>query len=308
MLTGAVYGSGVEKPGPMAGHPTFTPDQKEQALDFFVDQNYVVVSDALPPENIDVLRAFVDRSESEIPGEWGPDKLGSRSHAQILVYHSELDEHVRPAVAWGLVDEIMGPDTRFAQFDFRDLWEGATQGQPMRWHKDRQYAPRVHGDANPPGYGDPGTPRVETDPNTRYDCTYVCAIHYLTDVGEDQPCFGLVPNSHQYDNLDEAKAKMGDDFTIIPIRGPAGTVVLYNIAIQHTRMPGEGRRLTQHNYFSRAQSVPLTNWVMLPRRLAEHADAEVRTFYSQWTDATKAFAKAEYSDAHYEATMMDKPT
>ncbi len=113
----------------MAAHPTFAPDRTNEAIEFFVDQNYVVVSDALPPENIDVLRNFVDRSEREIPGEWGPDKFGCRSHAQILVYHPELDDHVRPAVASGLVDEIMGPETRFAQFDFRDLWEGETEGQ-----------------------------------------------------------------------------------------------------------------------------------------------------------------------------------
>ena len=47
---------------------------------------------------------------------------------------------------------------------------------------------------------------------------------------------------------------------------------------------------------------------MLPRRLAEHSDPEVRTFYSQWTDATRAFAAAGYSDEHYDATVMDKPT
>jgi hypothetical protein len=274
-----------------ATHATFTPDQKEAALEFFVDQNYVVVTDALPAENIDVLRAFVDRSESEIPGEWGPDKLGCRSHAQILVYHPELDEHVRPAVAWDLVDEILGPDTRFAQFDFRDLWDGATEGQAMRWHKDRAYAPRA-----------------EDDPGTGYDCTYVCAIHYLYDVGEDQPCFGVVPNSQHHANFAEAQEKMGDAFQVIPIRGPAGTVVLYNIGIQHTRMAGVGRRLTQHNYFSRAQSTPLTNWVMLPKRLTEHADAETRTFYSQWTDATKAFAEAGYSDEYYKTNVLDKPT
>ena len=284
----------------MAEHPTFTPDQKDGALDFFVDQNYVVVSDALSPDNIDVLRAFVDRSESEIPREWGPDRFGCRSHAQILVHHPELDEHVRPAIAWGLVDEIMGPDTRFAQFDFRDLWEKATEGQQLRWHKDSPYT-RL-------GADDTSIPRPKGDPNTRYDCAYVCAIHYLFDVGEDQPCFCLVPNSHRYDSFDEAQAEMGDAFRVIPIRGSAGTVVLYNIAIQHTRVPGEGRRLTQHNYFSREQSNPLTNWVMLPKRLAEHSDAEVSRFYSQWTDATRAFAEAGYCDEYYEAKVMDKPT
>lgn len=274
----------------MPKHPTFTPDQQAEALEFFTDQNYVVVSDALPPENVRILTEFVDRSEREIATEWGPDKLGCRSHAQILVYHPELDDHVCPPIAYGLVDAIMGPDTRFSQFDFRDLWDG-TSAEPMRWHKDRAYEERS-----------------KEDPNRSYDCSYVCAIHYLTDVGEDQPCFGLVPNSQRYEKFDEAKEKMGDAFGIIPIRGPAGTVVLYNIGIQHTRINGQGRRLTQHNYFGRAQSPPLTNWVLLPRRLTEHPDPEVRTFYSQWTDATKAFAEENYSDEYYNTNVMDKPT
>jgi len=47
---------------------------------------------------------------------------------------------------------------------------------------------------------------------------------------------------------------------------------------------------------------------MLPKRLAEHADAEVRTFYSQRTDATRAFAEAGYCDEYYEAEVMAKPT
>ena len=274
-----------------AGHPIFTPGQTADALDFFVDQNYVVVSEALPAENVKLLTEFVDRSERELVPEWGPDRLGCRSHAQILVHHSELHDHVRPSVAWGLVDEIMGPDTRFAQFDFRDLWDGVTSGQDFRWHGDRPFIPRA---------GD--------DPNTRYESTYVCAIHYLTDVGERQPCFGVVPNSHECASLEEAREKLGDRFEVVPIHGPAGTVVLYNVAIQHTRMPGEGRRLTQHNYFSRAQSKPLTNWVMLPRRLTEHGDPEVRAFYSQWTDAAKSFAAAGYADEYYDANVLDTPT
>jgi hypothetical protein len=123
-----------------AVHPIFAPDQRAEALDFFIDQNYVVVGDALPADNIEILTAFVDRSERETAREWGPDRFGCRSHAQILVHHPELDDHVRPAVAWDLVDEIMGPDTRFAQFDFRDLWDGVTAGQPDRWHG----GPSVH--------------------------------------------------------------------------------------------------------------------------------------------------------------------
>ena len=48
---------------------------------------------------------------------------------------------------------------------------------------------------------------------------------------------------------------------------------------------------TFHHYYSRAASQPLTNWVLLPQRLAEHSDSEQRTFYSQWSAATQAYAE-----------------
>ena len=122
----------------MAAHPTFAPDRTNEALEFFFDQNYVVVSDALPPENIDVLRNFVDRSEREIPREWGPDKFGCRSHAQILVYHPELDEHVRPAVASGLAEH-----TDAEVRTFYGQWTDATRGFAAAGYSDEYYEAKV---------------------------------------------------------------------------------------------------------------------------------------------------------------------
>ena len=71
------------------------------------------------------------------------------------------------------------------------------------------------------------------------------------------------------------------------------TVVADDIAIYHTRLDGDGlapRRTMQH-YFSRGgwrgaqgerkpagPSQPLTDWVLLPKQLAEHTDPELKVY------------------------------
>ncbi len=55
----------------------------------------------------------------------------------------------------------------------------------------------------------------------------------------------------------------------------------------------QGRR-TQHTYYSREASPVLTEWVLIPERLAQHPDPAQRAFYSQWTPATQRYADAGY--------------
>ena len=278
----------------MVDHPVFAPDQQSEFLDFFAQNNYGVVSDALQAHDIQFLNELVDRSRQEIPSEWAPDQRGVHAHGQILVHHPELDPYIQPEVTFPLVKAIMGPEVRFAQFDFRDVPQGAGDAE-MHFHKDRNYYPREG--ANPK--------------KGRFaDSSYLCAIHYLSDVDEDSPCFCMVPNSQprEYETVEKAREKMGDAYHEVPIRGPAGTAVLYNINIFHTRLPGKadrGRR-SQHTYFSCATSPAVNNWVVIPQRLAEHPDPEQRKFFSQWSEATRAYAAAGYSQEYYRTHVLEK--
>ena len=280
----------------MASHPIFAPDQQNLFLDFFEQNNYAVVADALPRADIDFLNDFVERSQRQHPVEWRLDKA-VHSHAQILVHHPELDPYIQAPVTFPLVKAIMGPQVRFAQFDFRDVPLGAGSRAAMRFHRDLGYYP-------PAG----ANPKKDRFPAT----SYVCAIIYLNDVDAEAPCFCVVPNSHceEYGDIEQARAKMGAAYSEVPIRGPAGTAVLYNINIYHTRQPGsvDLRRLTQHCYFSCKTSPSLTNWVLIPRRLSEHPEPEQRAYFSQWPEATQAWAATDYSAQFYYAQVLDKPT
>ena len=276
----------------MADHPIFAPDQTGAILDFFRDQGYAGVSDAMPTEAIAFLNDFVDRSQAAIPGEWGPDRRGCLSHGQILVNHPELDPYVRYDATWPLIDAIMAPGARFAQYDFRDIPPG--QGdQAMNFHQDGlNYKP-----SQPPTAGP-------------FGCKYLCAIYHLSDVDESTPRFCVVPASGPDASLDEAKERLGDAYREVPILGPAGTVVLYGIELFHTRLGGERAkaRRTQHNYFSSVGNPPLTSWVLIPQRLSAHSDPALRAYFSAWPESTQAFAAAGYSHAFYDEHVVGKPT
>jgi len=281
----------------MNDYPVFTPDQQSEFLDFYQRYNYGVLADAFSALDMTFLNDFVDRSKEKIPREWKPAIENVHSHGQIIVYHPEMDPYQQHPGAFPLVEAIMGKDTvRFAQFDFRDVPKGVGD-TPMRFHRDRSFYPAA------------GT----TPKNGIFEASsYVCVIHYLNDVNEDDPCFCVVPNSHleEYGNAEEAKEKMGDAYQEVPIRGPAGTAVFYNINIFHTRRSGlaqNGRR-TQHTYYSCATSPPLTNWVLVPQRLTEHPDPAQRRYYSQWSEATQAFADAGYSEEYYNTHVIEKKT
>jgi hypothetical protein len=246
----------------------------------------------LAVDEIAFLNDFVDRSKIEIPDEWGPDKRGCYSHGQVLVNHPELDRYVQYQTTFPLIDEIMGPGARFAQYDFRDIPPG-NGDSAMDYHKD---------DLN---YKPPQPPEVGP-----YGCKYLCAIYHLSDVDASTPRFCVVPKSGPYASIEEAQQQLGEAYREVPITGPAGTAVLYDISIFHRRLAGEkdkGRR-TQHNYFSSQGNPPLTSWVLIPERLAEHPEPGLCEYFSAWPEVTQTFADQGYAAEFYREHVVGKPT
>lgn len=77
----------------------------------------------------------------------------------------------------------------------------------------------------------------------------------------------------------------------IPLYASAGSCVLYDISLFHSRVDAQRGVVTRRAlqaYYSRGDVPALTDWVVLPRRLAEHADPDVRRFYSLQASVTLA--------------------
>ena len=258
---------------------TFPHHEHDDILQFFKENNYVVIEDALSEEEVNTLNAFVDRRKREDPEGWGVKEQEIYGHGHILMEHPEMDRHVRPPRSYPIVEAILGKGVRFAQFDFRIAPPGAAGDCAMHFHRDRALAPLNRRTENP------------------YHSGYLCAIYYLWDVHDCCPCFSVIPNSHTYPKLEDAQAQM-TNYQEVPIRAKAGTCILYNIDIFHARVTGvdactHGRR-TQHTYYSHVTNQPLTYHVLVPESLARHPDAATREFYSQWTENM-----AEHAAEHF---------
>ena len=270
------------------GH--LTPDKESSPVE---PDSIFLLASITKPVTACALMLLVDQGQVSLndPVSLYIPEFQGGNRSQILVRHPELDPYTRPETTYPLVEAILGPDARFAQFDFRDVPDGIGEKAAMHFHRDRGAVPPDFWAAH------------------EKDCTFLCAIYYLNDVGPEDTCFCVVPNSQGHADIDEARAQMGDAYAEVPIRGPAGTCVFYNIGIYHTRRPGRndaGRR-TLHQYFSRETNPPLTNWALVPRRLAEHADPATRAYYSHWTDLMHDYA-ASFAPEFYAEHIGQKKT
>ena len=286
----APQGFGRVSPSPAPG---FDPvREREAACAYFETEGFVVLNGCLSGDEVAHLNEFYDRTQAERPEQWG---LGERRkphhrgqgliYSQPLLDHPELDAYTRHPGSYPVVSQLLGGEdkVRFSEFNFREAPPDAGKGA-MNFHHDATVADRY-------------TRR----PYNPVD--WLCAIHYLTDVTETTPAFCVVPRSNTYESLREAYEGLGDDYVEMPIRGAAGTCVLYDTAIYHTRLDGDGRqqRRTWHQYYARGgwlkSALPtsdrymrpptpvLTNWNLFPERLVMHPDPKVRLFFSHWNTA-----------------------
>jgi ectoine hydroxylase-related dioxygenase (phytanoyl-CoA dioxygenase family) len=276
----------------------------DAAATFFEANGFVVLSTCLDAAELAHLNAFCDRTQAERPAAWGLSERRKPHHRnQGLIYSQplldwpELDPYTRHPRSFPLVARLMGGEdaVRFSEFNFRETPRGAGAGA-MNFHHDA----------------------VRPDRLTRrpyMPCDWLCAIHYLTDVEPDAPCFCVAPGSNRFATLREAFAALGPDYCETPIRGPAGTCVLYDTATFHTRLDGDGQamRRTWHQYYARGgwlrsalpatdryirpPSPALTDWVLIPERLALHADPKQRLYFSHWNTAQGEWAASGFDPA-----------
>ena len=273
--------------------PSFDPQvDTDAASAWFAAHGYVVLCDCLSASELDHLNAFCERTQAERPDAWGLAGHRRSYHrnqglifSQPLLDHPELDPYTRHPRSWPVVARALGgaEHVRFSEFNLRETPDDAGIGA-MNFHHDAASADRFTREPYLP-------------------CDWLCAIHYLTDVTPDTPAFCVVPNSNRYDTLRAAFDALGPAYAEVPLYGPAGTCILYDTALFHTRLDGDGRqgRRTWHQYYARGgwlrSSLPesnryirppspaLTNWNLFPERLALNPDPAVRRFFSHWNTA-----------------------
>ena len=295
----ATQGFGRLRRGPT---PAFDPERDaDAACAYFEQHGFVVLSNCLGADEIAYLNEFCDRSQAERPDAWGLTEQRKPHHrnqglifSQPLLDYPELDPFARPRRTFPVVARLLGgaEHVRYAEFNFREAPEGAGL-RAMNFHHDAVCEDRLT-----------RTPYMP--------CDWVCAIHYLTDVEPGAPCFCVVPDSNRFASLQQAFEGLGDDYCEAPLYGPAGTCVLYDTATFHTRLDGDGRQMrrTWHQYYARGgwlrsalpatnryirpPSPSLTDWNLIPERLAMHPDLATRRFFSHWNSAQGEWAASGF--------------
>ena len=285
--------------------PLFDPlDDAPAACAFFETHGYVVLANCLDTAELEHLNGFFARTQRERPQAWGLGPRRKPHHrnqglifSQPLLDYPELDIYVQHRPAYAMVERLLGgPErVRFSEFNFRETPAGAGLGQ-MNFHHDAVREDRLE-----------RTPYMP--------CDWLCAIHYLTDVTDTTPAFCVVPGSNRYPTLREAFEGLGDAYAEVPIRGPAGTCVLYDTATFHTRLDGDGEqpRRTWHQYYARGGWLPsalpttnryvrapspvLTDWNLFPERLALHPDPSMRLYFSHWNTAQGEWVASGFDPA-----------
>jgi len=270
----------------------------DEACAFFEQYGYVVLKDCLDAEELRFLNDFCVHTQTQRPEEWG---LGRRKphhinqgliYSQPLLDYPELDRFTRHPASYPVVCRILGGEQapRYAEFNFRESPEGAGQ-RAMNFHHDAVREDRF---TRTP-YGPPD---------------FLCAIHYLSDVEVGAPAFCVVPRSRHYPTLKDALDGLGNAYREVPLFGAAGTCVLYDTATFHTRLDGDGEQMrrTWHQYYARggwlrteskyvrAPSPPLTDWNLIPGRLAASSDAAERLFFSHWNTAQGEWAASGFDE------------
>ena len=278
--------------------PKFTPDQHEEICAFFRAEGYAVIVGAMDQGEVDHLNNFFSSTQADPKWmrAWGLGDVREGYHnnqgliySQPLLDHPELDKYTQHPGNYRVVCDLLGGDDkpRHAEFNFREAPEGAGK-RAMNVHHDAAQDSRINRDP----YGAPD---------------WMCAIHYLTDVNENTPAFAVVPHSHLQLTLKDAYENI-PDYSEQPLFGPAGTCVLYDTALYHTRLDGKddsGKiRRTVHQYYARGSwdedgrgpTPPLTNWNVFPKRLAASEDPDKRRFFSHWNTAMCEWAASDWSD------------
>ena len=232
-------------------------------LDFFKENGYLVVPDALSAAEVGRINKAIDRDLVENPVMWiGRSETGRRQNVHALLACPEMDITMRPPTLLPLMEAIIGKDLCAEEHSVMLRAPNTDGDTECRWHRD---ANRDNSQtAKPPYY-------------TRY----LSVVYYLTDVDDTTHTFSVLPGTAQSTELQPLEAY--DLSTAQHLVGSAGTAILFNAFTFHA---GNVRRTTSerrtvHIYCGRVTDRYLSNHTIFPRRLWEGKDEATQYYYSR---------------------------
>ena len=231
----------------------------EEQLEFFKENGYLVVPEALTERELSVINQAIDRDLVENESMWRGEKNGRYQNVHILLAHPEFDITMRPPKLLPLMEAIMGSDLCAEEHSVMLRAPNPAGPTECSWHRDS-----TRPAAAPP-----------------YFTRYLSVVFYLTDVDDTTHTFSILPGTAQSPDL--APIESYDLETAVHITGPAGTAALFNASTFHAgnvRQTTVERR-TIHIYCGYSTDRYLSNHTIFPRRLWQGKDSSTQQYYSR---------------------------
>jgi ectoine hydroxylase-related dioxygenase (phytanoyl-CoA dioxygenase family) len=230
----------------------------QERLDFYQENGYVVVPDALSAQEVRTANEAIDRDLLENKPLWMNRGNGRLQSVHALLARPDLDLTARPPRLLPLMEAILGRDLCAEEHSVMIRAPNPDGPTECHWHRDATHLP--------------GQP---------YNTRYLSAVLYLTDVTDATHTFSVLPRTSQAPELPALAAC--DLSEARHLTGPAGTAILFNTALLHAgnvrQTPSERR--TVHLYCGRSTDASLSNHTIFPRRLWHGKDEATRRYYSR---------------------------
>ncbi len=251
-------------------NPGVTPEQYA----FFQRNGYLSLGKILSDEQVRLYQSQYDRDRSTFGYLWRQYNHHQSINCDALISWPESDELIRHRTVMAAGEHLIGGPLVFSEICVRHM--APYQGDLQRsWHRDRGH-----------------------DPNHPLRMPYFQMMLYLSDVDESSHCFSLSPEAIDDPVVDtEAQLQRGG---IADLHGPAGTAILFNIAVLHTATvrPTERERKTVQVYYGPPEARYLSNDSLIPPRLWRDApDPATRAFYGKLNPKSVLYSEAFGIDA-----------
>ena len=237
-----------------------SPENRKELGRRFDEQGYLTLPNLLAAEQVAELNRILDQLLDRHPEDWWELSDSFRQAANVLPRTAAFDFTIEHPRVLQLMRELIGDNLTFEEFSILIRDPVTNLDEAKGWHRD-----------------------ITRDYRRRREIDAISVVYLLTDVGEQDHCFSIIPESHhRLVDLRPGEHRPGDE---VDIRGPAGMAVVFHARCLHkgTLRPHSRQRRSLHVYYSRASGPRTSEWSDIPRRLYERADPALPPLlYSKW--------------------------
>ena len=225
---------------------TILEDTYAQKVSEFEERGFVIIPSALTPEQVASVNHTLDEDLRQSPDAWLGFNQGLVQTVDLIARTPELDFVIENPPMVGFLQNVLGDDITFEEFDIM-IREPTSRPQDFKgWHRDliRDYARRM-------------------------EIGYISVIYYLTDVTETDHCFSIIPETHA--RLVDLRPEDVEPGSEVDCLGSAGTAVVFHGRCIHSGKlkPQSRQRRTLHVYYWSAGNPRASEWTPIPHRLLE---------------------------------------